>query len=70
MCLGLAAQYEELERLDRELFRAQEGFAGCPPEAGRPERLEARDALQAVLELRARARQMLTRLGDELVAGG
>ena len=70
MCLGLAARYEELEQLDRELSRAQQDLLAAHlkltgPNCARPETL-----YKEVLALRARSRNLLSRLGDELVAGG
>ena len=70
MCLGLAAQYAELQQLDRELSRAQQDLLAAHlklagPNGSRPETL-----YKEVLGLRARSRHLLTRLGDELVAGG
>jgi hypothetical protein len=68
MCLGLAARYEELEQVDRDLSCAEQELLAAHlklagPEGPRPEPLYAE-----VLSLRSRLRQLLTRLGDDLVS--
>ena len=70
MCLGLAARYEELEQLGRDLSRAQQDLLAAHlklagPTGSRPETL-----YKEVLSLRARSRRLLATLGDDLAAGG
>lgn len=69
MCLGLAARYAQLEQVDRDLSRTEQQLmaahlklAGQP--GPRPEQLYTQ-----VLGLRARLRQLLARLGEDIAAG-
>ena len=69
MCLGLSARYEELEQVDRDLFRTeQELMAAHLKLAGgdgpRPEPIYTK-----VLGLRARLRLLLRGLGEDLASG-
>ena len=69
MCLGLTARYEELVSVDRDLLRTEQELMAAHlklngRQSSRPEQLYTE-----VLSLRARVRQLLARLGDDLVAG-
>jgi hypothetical protein len=69
MSLGLAARYEELEQVDRDLSRTEQELAAAQLKlAGRagprPEALYTE-----VLSLRGRLHQLLVRLGEDLAAG-
>ena len=68
MCLGLAARYQQLEQVDRDLSRTEQELMAVhlklPSRTGpSPEQLYIE-----VLGLRARMRQLLARLGEDLAS--
>ncbi|MDB5944551.1 MAG: hypothetical protein JWQ13_4117 [Ramlibacter sp.] len=69
MSEGLAARYEELERVDQDLHRAEQELLAAHLNPGgrqgpRPEVIYAQ-----VLDLRSRSRELLDWLGEQLVLG-
>ncbi|MFC5499939.1 hypothetical protein ACFPOE_20520 [Caenimonas terrae] len=69
MCLGLAARYEELEQVDRDLHCAERDLLAAHLKLAGPQGPRPETIYSEVLDLRARLRQLLARLGEDLAAG-
>ena len=66
MCLGLAARYEELEQVDRDLSCAERELLAAHLKLAGPQGPRPEPIYVEVLNLRSRLRQLLTRLGEDL----
>jgi hypothetical protein len=69
MCLGLAARYEELEQVDRDLSRTEQELMAAHLKLSGPAGPRPQQLYIEVLGLRGRLRQLLDKLGDDLAAG-
>ena len=67
MCL--AARYEELERVDRDLSRTERELMAAHMKLAGPAGPRPEQIYTEVLSLRGRLRQLLDKLGDDFVAG-